>query len=1117
MGQSLPSQFGRYRIIRQLGKGGMGAVYLAHDPQLDRQVALKVPHLGADSLHIRDRFYREARAAATIEHSNICPVHEVGDVNGVPYLTMAYIEGRPLSALIHRDRLLPQRQVAAFVQKLALALQEAHAKGVVHRDLKPANIMINQRNEPVIMDFGLARRAVPGDARLTASGALLGTPAYMSPEQVNGDLEAMGPASDIYSLGVILYELLTGRPPFQGPVAAILGQILKTQPEPPSKHRPELDSSLEAICVKAMAKKPAERYASMKELASALAEYLQHAPRSGQKDGRNTLEQLFGELAGERLVSVLHRPDQRTKDWLRRVPRWAWVAGITVPTVLLAVVVMAQVLGGRDSPKNTDKVRNERKPAPTADRAKTEQPPPARFFVPETGWVDVLTFVNPTTHAFEGHWTRDGKELTGTGVPDLASIVIPVVPRGSYDLEIRFTRRAGDWDVVVMLPVGPRCCWVLLSAWHGELHGLSGIPGPDLRGNPVTKYPGILNNSQRYLLNASVRVEGKEASVAVSLDGVPLLTWKGLQESLAERRGWTGSNWDSAACRCFGVGGKEVAVTFHSVRLRMITGRALRLDRFTRGQPLDLVAEEIITNSIGMKLAPIPAGEFMMGASPGDPHVLPPENPSHLVRIPTPFYMAIHETTQEQYQRVMSTNPSAFSNLGAEKGKVAGMDTKGFPVDTVSWTDAVEFCRKLSAFPEERRAGRTYRLPTEAEWEYACRAGTNTLFHFGNELTTRLANIEGKFASGDSPEWPTLHRTTRVGSYPANAFGLHDMHGNVWEWCNDWYSPAYYANSVGADPTGPASGEGRVCRGGSFQKLPAPCLEWRSSNRGAMFPNEKHYVYGFRVVCLLSKPEGITNSIGMKLARVSAGEFMMGAGNDEPGAQPSEKPQHRVRITKAFYMGINEVTQEQYQKVMGKNPSWFSENGGGKDKLKQDSIADTRGFPVETVSWDDAVEFCRRMSALPEEQKAGRKYRLPTEAEWEYACRAGTTTVFHFGNSLSSRQANVNGNHPFADTEKGPYLERPTIVGSYSPNAFGLYDMHGNVWEWCADWYSQSYYENSQELDPAGPVSGKARVGRGLSWDNWAQHCRSACRGVGPAKPANSVGFRVACAVKENP
>ena len=258
----------------------------------------------------------------------------------------------------------------------------------------------------------------------------------------------------------------------------------------------------------------------------------------------------------------------------------------------------------------------------------------------------------------------------------------------------------------------------------------------------------------------------------------------------------------------------------------------------------------------------------------------------------------------------------------------------------------------------------------------------------------------------------------------------------------------------------------------------------------------------------LGKPREIENSIGMKLVLIPPGEFMMGSPESEKNRHSDEGPQHLVRITRPFYFGMHQVTQEEYERVMGTNPSYFSAGGGGRDRV---SGMDTRRFPVERVSWNDAVEFCRRLSALPAECSASRKYRLPTEAEWEYACRAGTTTAFHFGSVLNGRQANCDGNNPYGTSEKGPYLRRTTTVGSYSGNGFGLYDMHGNVWDWCADWFDEKHYANSPVDDPPGPASGSSRVLRGGSWDDYARHCRSAFRDrCAPDIRLNRLGFRLA-------
>ena len=273
----LPSQFGRYRVLKPLGSGAMGTVYLAEDTQLERKVALKTPSFEKDEAgELLERFYREARSAATLRHSNICPVHDVGEIDGRHYISMAYIEGRPLSAYIRPDNLQSERQILLIIRKLALALQEAHEHGIVHRDLKPGNIMIDPKGEPIIMDFGLARRLQQkeGEARLTQSGMLVGSPAYMSPEQVEGEPDRIGPASDQYSLGVILYEMLTGQLPFRGSITAVIGQILTKQATPPGELRPGLDPRIATVCGKMMAKQEEQRFHSTKEIADEVARIL---------------------------------------------------------------------------------------------------------------------------------------------------------------------------------------------------------------------------------------------------------------------------------------------------------------------------------------------------------------------------------------------------------------------------------------------------------------------------------------------------------------------------------------------------------------------------------------------------------------------------------------------------------------------------------------------------------------------------------------------------------------------------------------------------------------------------------------------------------------------------
>jgi serine/threonine protein kinase len=383
----LPAPFGRYQLVQLLGRGGMGTVYLAQDSQLDRPVALKVPHFSAeDGPLVLERFRREARAAATLRHANLCPVYDVGAIDGTPYLTMAYIEGRSLAEVL-RDHPGPvkPRQAAALVRRLALALAEAHRLNVVHRDLKPANVMLTGRGEPIIMDFGLARRGDAREARMTLPGARLGTPAYMAPEQARGDVAQVGPACDVYSLGVILYELLAGRPPFTGDSFAVLSQLVTEDAPPPSRHRPGLDPTIEAICLKAMARKAADRYLSMADFAVALAEYLKHterAPAAGASPTPPGAELPFVDAAPAPPATPAPPPPRKRR----------WAAWSAAALVLLGGAALLYRIA---SPKAVD-----------GEQPESTAPPAA---APGDG---------PVEYVWPADWLRDGK----VRAPDLGQV-----------------------------------------------------------------------------------------------------------------------------------------------------------------------------------------------------------------------------------------------------------------------------------------------------------------------------------------------------------------------------------------------------------------------------------------------------------------------------------------------------------------------------------------------------------------------------------------------------------------------------------------------------------------------------------------------------------------------
>lgn len=311
--------FGDYELLEEIARGGMGVVYKGRQVSLNRIVALKMilsgELAGQDDV---ERFHNEAQAAANLKHPNIVAIHEVGRHEGRYYFSMDYIEGQSLAAVIQEGP-LPARKAAEYVKTIAGAVHFAHQRGTLHRDLKPQNVLVDTNDQPLITDFGLAKR-VTGDSGLTATGAVLGTPSYMSPEQASGRQADIGPHSDVYSLGAILYELLTGRPPFCAASAvATLRQVMDNPPTAPHKLNHDVPQDLETICLKCLEKSPHVRYHSARELADELARFLNHEPIQA------------------RPASAV----RKVETWLRRRP-WAITAAASLVVLVLAGVIYFQ-------------------------------------------------------------------------------------------------------------------------------------------------------------------------------------------------------------------------------------------------------------------------------------------------------------------------------------------------------------------------------------------------------------------------------------------------------------------------------------------------------------------------------------------------------------------------------------------------------------------------------------------------------------------------------------------------------------------------------------------------------------------------------------------------------
>jgi serine/threonine-protein kinase len=261
----------------------MGTVFLGEHASGRRCAVKLLLHVSAGDAASVKRLHREARSARGVEHPNLCAVYDVGQDGEHFYLAMALVEGRTLAETLAAGTSLSTTQALELVRTLANALQAAHEAGIVHRDLKPANVMLRPDGTPVIIDFGMARRFDNSETLLTLTGSIAGTPGYMAPEQITGSSDDIGPACDIYALGVVLYELLTGWTPFSGNLATILGSIVSEPPPPPRTRCPELDPVLEAVCLRALAKHPADRFASARQFAEIIDVYLRNGPAAASQ------------------------------------------------------------------------------------------------------------------------------------------------------------------------------------------------------------------------------------------------------------------------------------------------------------------------------------------------------------------------------------------------------------------------------------------------------------------------------------------------------------------------------------------------------------------------------------------------------------------------------------------------------------------------------------------------------------------------------------------------------------------------------------------------------------------------------------------------------------------
>jgi formylglycine-generating enzyme required for sulfatase activity len=561
------------------------------------------------------------------------------------------------------------------------------------------------------------------------------------------------------------------------------------------------------------------------------------------------------------------------------------------------------------------------------------------------------------------------------------------------------------------------------------------------------------------------------------------------------------------------------------------------------GRWVEFRIQDSAGNPVTQRLRWIEPGTFQMG-SPKNEAQREDDETQHQVTLTQGYWLVDTACTQVLWEAVMGENPSHFKD--PER-----------PVEQVSWDEVMTFIDRLN----QKIAELNLRLPTESEWEYACRAGTQTPFWFGDDITTDQVNYHGEYPYTGGKKGEYRGETVKVKALSCNGWGLYQMHGNVYEWCSDWYGE--YPEDPVKNPVGPESGGRRVLRGGCWNfygryarsarrflstpdyrdlsigfrlargqsgaepagprtarqaerradagrlseaTVPLPWLGYGVMAPSFMLPQHRLHVVSDREVLTLetlTQPnwaemigrdrfglfaEFRVQGVSQRLRWINPGKFSMGS-SEEEAERVSNEIQHQVTLTQGYWLAETACTQELWEAVMDKNPSGFK----GPE------------HPVEQVGWDDVLRFIERLNA----QVVGLDLRLPTEAEWEYACRAGTQTPFWFGDNITTDQVNYYGDYPYAGGKKSEYRQQTVEVKALPCNSWGLYQMHGNVWEWCSDWYGE--YPEGPVTDPVGPESGERRVLRGGSWYSNGWIARSARRiDYSPDFRLHNVGFRLA-------
>lgn len=1105
-------KFAGYEIIRKIGQGGMGTVWLARHNTMDVELALKTlhPHLTRDESAV-SRFMSEIRNSAQLKHPNIIRAQNAGIEDGIYYLVSEFIEGQEVESLLTQEGRLSEEMALHIAREVAKGLKYAWDKhSMLHRDIKPENIMLGAEDRVFIMDMGIAKRMLESSPGITSEDALLGTPHYMSPEQIrgNGKLDAR---SDMYSLGASLFHMVTGTYPYNGDSIINIATKHLVDPVPnPAERNPELSAQLTELIESLMQKAPDGRPNTWQEVIDSIDQILGVDARTMIIDrpsaSKDTIKRNIN-LGAAALTAICSTLIYMAYFFLNQpaAPEQSSLIGfkfdVTPPDTRITILHNGQAVEKYQQVK-TDTGLFTLKPGKYTALIKKDGYKPLTKEFPVS---DNHTALSISLEEITG-------QLKLITAPDVEVMAVPIQGGNIITLGQTDNRGICTGD----LRVGS----YKLQLTHPQ------YTAEEL--NIVIREDKLTEKKQEMFLKPGLLVIQSDIQYEVFKDGAMIGTTNKPIDSLEVGQ-------HKLTISGPGYRPTELTVTVSDRPSSPLKSPTLEMQRGTISVELRLppiyADREILPNTVEYQINDQP---WRTVSRP----VLLQDIPcgTHKVKIrldgfstePSEIELEVKDqtTTLSNFRVVpnpatliVQTNPANCDIYN--NGKKIGSSNREIPMSafldhqlTISKLGYKPVTQKVYLKPGESR---TITIP-----ELSLQLGNLKIATTIDPAYNLIENppTSGSIRLDDEQGWremaiPALVRDIPCRTYKVNLVATDfetelvktsEVLENQTSTLTFVLRPTPIQFTIDAnlkkctisDQTGEVLGKtGFPIRLRPFttHRLTISAPHHKSLTIDVTIKDRE--TKGLPAPLFLERADGpITSEIWhpvnctMHLIPLKPGKFRVHSdGNNKTEIE-------EVTLSKPFWAGHTEVTQQDFKKIMGYNPSFFTTSPR---------------LPVEQVSWSEAQSFCRKLTQLEVENGRllpGDRYRLPTEAEWEYIARAGTQTPFYFGNNLTSANANVDATYSFDGKVRGEFRGKTTTVGSFNPNAWGFYDIHGNVWEWCQDYYSKVY--PSRAVDPTGPNVGIDYILRGGSWHTYPKDAQNHNRyWKNSSFKNNQIGFRI--------